>query len=264
MARMDDRSRTFVWLIAAGVAVCGSLVWAGLTWPQLAPEAGGPADLLSAMTAAPHPFRPFVELLKLVAAAMIGLMITAAHQRYPGEKAISRTMAQSQVLLCVSGALMMIVIGNSVARALGIAGGASIIRFRTPVDDPKDTTILFIVLGLGMACGLGAFAVAGLGTAFVIVFLAVLDHVGDRKPRAMMVEVVAKGAAFPLGHVQDAFRRHDVVFEPREVSQDDEASIRYHVVLGPTTSLYHLNEQLMGGGAAGLKSVSWEPLKKSG
>ena len=71
------------------------------------------------------------------------------------------------MLLCMSGALMMIIIGNSLARAFGIAGAASIIRFRTPVDDPKDVTILFLLMGLGMSAGLGAFAVAGLGTAFL-------------------------------------------------------------------------------------------------
>ena len=59
--------------------------------------------------------------------------------------------------------MMMIIIGNSLARAFGIAGAAGIVRFRTPVDDPKDVTILFLLMGLGMATGLGAFAVAGLG-----------------------------------------------------------------------------------------------------
>ena len=75
------------------------------------------------------------------------------------------------MLLCVSGAMMMIIIGNSLARAFGIAGAASIIRFRTPVDDPKDVTILFLLMGLGMSSGLGAFAVAGLGTAFLCIAL---------------------------------------------------------------------------------------------
>ena len=62
-------------------------------------------------------------------------------------------MEQAQTLLCVSGAMMMIIIGNSLARAFGIAGAASIIRFRTPVDDPKDVTILFLLMGLGMSVG---------------------------------------------------------------------------------------------------------------
>jgi hypothetical protein len=254
------------WLVTGGVVLCGVLVWAGLQWPQFVTGSGGAADAvipgLPGLSGGPHTFRPFVELAKLISAALIGLAVTTVHQRYPGDRPITRTMAQSQMLLCVAGAMMMIIIGNSVARALGIAGGASLIRFRTPVDDPKDTTVLFLQLGLGMACGLGAFAVAGLATGFTIVFLILLDRVGEAKARAMMVDIAASGSAFPVSHVQDCFRRHEVVFEPREVEQDDdESSVRYRVVLGEHTSLYHLNQQLMAEGT-GLKSVSWHAPKR--
>ena len=47
-------------------------------------------------------------------------------------------------------------------------------KFRTPVEDPKDVTILFLLKGLGMSAGLGAFAVVGLGTAFLCGMLLVL------------------------------------------------------------------------------------------
>ena len=95
-------------------------------------------------------------------------------------------MEQAQTLLCVSGAMMMIIIGNSLARAFGIAGAASIIRFRTPVDDPKDVTILFLLMGLGMSTGLGSLAVAGLGTAFLCITLLALDQVARQSARVMV------------------------------------------------------------------------------
>jgi len=47
---------------------------------------------------------------------------------------------------------------------------------RTPIEDPKEITILFLLMGLGMLCGIGAFSVAGLATAFVAVFLVALDY----------------------------------------------------------------------------------------
>ena len=110
-----------------------------------------------------HPGRAFIELAKLIIAVLVGLLVSAIHQPSPKERQSGRSMEQAQTLLCVSGAMMMIIIGNSLVRAFGIAGAASIIRFRTPVDDPKDVTILFLLMGLGMAIGLGALAVAGLG-----------------------------------------------------------------------------------------------------
>src|SRR5688572_20360327 len=172
-----------------------------------------------------------VELLKLVFAGVIGAVVSAVHRRYPGDKPISRSLAQAQILLCVAGALMMIIIGNSLARALGIAGGATIIRFRTPVEDPKDTTVLFLLLGLGMASGLGSFAVAGLGAAFLCLCLVLLDFVGERKPRSMILEMVARGDVFPSEYVNRLLAAYQIRYEPREVEHGKKATLRYHCTL---------------------------------
>jgi hypothetical protein len=203
--------------------------------------------------------RPFVELLKLVAASLIGLLVTAIHQ--PVARDRGRTMEQAQTLLCVSGAMMMIIIGNNLARAFGIAGAASIIRFRTPVDDPKDVTILFLLMGLGMSSGLGQFAVAGLGTAFLCVALPILDRLATQKTRVMSVEILAEGRQFPTTHVENVFARNQIVFEPREISQSDDVTVKYHTWLDPRTSLEDLSGQLMVDGG-GVKSVAWEHPKR--
>jgi uncharacterized membrane protein YhiD involved in acid resistance len=47
---------------------------------------------------------------------------------------------------------------------MGILGTLSIIRFRTPVRDPRDAMFLFACLGVGIACGAGMPVVAALGT----------------------------------------------------------------------------------------------------
>ena len=189
---------------AGGTALCGLLVWAGLRWPAELSGFGEAVTSGAHRIGTPAPvtvgrFQPFIELGKLVAAALIGILVTAVHQAR--RRAIaqgSRSMEQAQMLLCVSGALMMIIIGNSLARAFGIAGAASIIRFRTPVDDPKDVTILFLLMGLGMSAGLGAFAVAGLGTAFLCLTLVGLDLMVKQQTRLMSVEIVAERPHVPV------------------------------------------------------------------
>lgn len=157
--------------------------------------------------------------------------------------------------------MMMILIGNSLARAFGIAGAASIIRFRTPVDDPKDVTILFLLMGLGMSAGLGAFAVTGLGTAFLCVALVALDHLAGEKSRAMSVEVLTAGSQFPTTYVESVFARNNVVFEPREIAQSDGVMVKYHTRLNPRASLEDITVQLMSD-PAGVKSVAWEHPKR--
>jgi len=267
-----DAARIAAWpwrtirIDAVGAALCGLLVWAGLRWPVeltgLSEEAeqvltGGGKKGAAAIPL--HAFQPFLELLKLVVAALIGLLVTAIHQ--PAARDRSRSMEQAQTLLCVSGAMMMIIIGNSLARAFGIAGAASIIRFRTPVDDPKDVTILFLLMGLGMSCGLGAFAVAGLGTAFLCLALLLLDQMAAQKARVMSVEILAAGRQFPTTHVENVFARNHIVFEPREISQADDVTVKYRTWLDAPTSLEDLSVQLMLDGA-GVKSVAWEHPKR--
>jgi anti-anti-sigma factor len=247
-----------------GAVLCGTLVWMGLHWQnqlaginEIAEEVIGGAKNAPAIPV--HPFQPFIELGKLVVAALIGLQITAIHQ--PATRERGRAMEQAQVLLCVSGAMMMIIIGNSLARAFGIAGAASIIRFRTPVEDPKDVTILFLLMGLGMSSGLGAWAVAGLGTAFLCIALVALDHVSSQKARVMSVEVQASGREFPTTHVEGVFARNQIVWEPREISQSGDVTVKYHTWLDPRTSLEDLSSQLMSEGA-GVQSVAWEHPKR--
>ena len=249
--------------ISGGTALCVTLVWAGFTWPVQLSGIGATAAtaLTDASGSTVLTVHPFVELAKLVAAALIGILVTAVHQPASRDRGNSRSMEQAQMLLCMSGALMMIIIGNSLARAFGIAGAASIIRFRTPVDDPKDVTILFLLMGLGMSAGLGAFAVAGLGTAFLCLTLVALDVMAKQQTRVMSVEIVADGRTFPSTRVEEIFARNQIVFEPREIAQADDVTVKYHAWLDPRTSLDDLSAQLMRE-VAGLTSVSWEHPKR--
>jgi anti-anti-sigma factor len=218
-------SRPWPWptirLVAGGMLLVAALVWGGVGWSILQPAADHSAEFprtagAPAAAAASPRVQPFVDLGKLVAAAAIGVLVTGVSRRYRQDRPQTQTMDQAQVLLCVSGAMMMVIIGSSLARAFGIAGAASIIRFRTPVEDPKDITVLFLLMGLGMAAGLGAFALAGVGAAFLCVTLVALERFGGRKPRVMTVELRATGRDFPIRHVESAFARYGIVFEPRD------------------------------------------------
>ena len=261
------RARHIPWsrLFVAGgvVAVSLALVAVGYIVPPdgaLPSTTPFPVDAAAAQAAGWH--SPLFELGKLVVAAVVGMLVTLVQRFYRADRSPNPTLEQAQVLLCVAGALMMIIIGSSLARAFGIAGAAAIIRFRTPVEDARDITVLFILMGLGMASGLGGFAVAGLGTLFLCVMFPVLTAFAADKPRQMLVEIVADGRDFPMSHVQKVFAVNHVVFEPREVEQGDEATVRYLTTLAPHDSLEDLSHQLMDGGKAGIKNVSWSPPKR--
>jgi anti-anti-sigma factor len=266
---VEAKTKTIAWdrvWVGVAVAVVGlALVGIGIEWPGLGNAEGMPSGIPGVTDQAGGRVvftNPLFELAKLVASAVIGMLVTVVHRQYRHERTANPALDQAQVLLCISGAIMMIIIGNSVARAFGIAGAASIIRFRTPVEDARDITILFILMGLGMAAGLGALAVAGLGTLFLCAMIPILNVFSSERPRQMMVEIIAEERDFPTAHVHHVFAVNAIVFEPREVSQGDEATAKYLTTLKPTDSLEDLSAQLMGEGKKGIKNVSWSPPKR--
>ena len=105
-------------------------------------------------------------LVRLSMATIMGLIIGSMYRwTFTGKpKSFRPSMVHTQVLLCLGGALIWVIVGNNLARAFGLGGALSLIRFRTPVRDPKDTVVVFYSIIIGMACGLGNYATAVIGT----------------------------------------------------------------------------------------------------
>lgn len=71
---------------------------------------------------------------------------------------------QSLVLGSVVTTLVMMAIGDSLARGLGVFGAMAIIRFRTRIDDPRDVLFLFAALSTGLAIGVYGFTISFVGS----------------------------------------------------------------------------------------------------
>jgi uncharacterized membrane protein YhiD involved in acid resistance len=87
----------------------------------------------------------------------------------------SRTFIHALVLGGMIVAMIIMAIGNNLARGLGILGTLAIVRFRTPIRDTRDMMFLFLCLGIGIACGAGTLDVAVVGT-LVISAAALILH----------------------------------------------------------------------------------------
>ena len=125
-------------------------------------EAAGSADVA---------FQPGQIAGRLAAAMIVGWVLGWVYrQTHTGER-FTPTIPHTQMLLALGGALIWLVVGDNLVRAFGLAGTIGLIRYRTRIRDPKDTTVLLFSMILGMACGLGHYAVAGIGLLFVIIAL---------------------------------------------------------------------------------------------
>jgi hypothetical protein len=127
-------------------------------------------------TAAPVPHLWELVLRVGFAALLAALVAFRPWRRFmKGTRPPSAQNAQSQIIIAASGALMVIVIGDSIARAFGLVGLGSFIRFRSGIRDPRDAALLFVMIGIGMACGLGFPVMATVGAALVCLILALFD-----------------------------------------------------------------------------------------
>src|SRR5262245_54550374 len=91
------------------------------------------------------------------------------------------TVVQTQIILAIVGAVVMLVVGASLARAFGIVGAAGLVRYRAKIADPKDAGVMLSTLGLGIASGVGLYLLAAFATLF---FLLVLWLIESRTPEA--------------------------------------------------------------------------------
>ena len=92
-------------------------------------------------------------------------------------------LAATLVLLTILVAMTALVIGDNVAKAFSLVGALSIVRFRTVVDDTRDTAFVIFAVVVGMGVGSGQFGVCLIGIPIVSLVAIVLASNGT-KPAA--------------------------------------------------------------------------------
>jgi preprotein translocase subunit SecY len=124
---------------------------------------------------------PINIFLNLSLALILGWIYSYVYRiTYSGsrkDKQLKREMKSMQytiLLLTVGGALIWIVVADNLVRAFGLAGALSLIRFRTVLREPMNTTKVFYAIILGMACGLSQYYTAIIGTMFVCLVLGLI------------------------------------------------------------------------------------------
>src|SRR5688500_18302192 len=113
-----------------------------------------------------HALMVATALLALPLAAGLGAALAFRFRRR-GTPPRSAPVIQTQIMLAIVGAVVMLIVGSSLARAFGIVGVASLIRYRTKVDDPKDAVVMLACLTVGLASGVGLYGLALFAVPFI-------------------------------------------------------------------------------------------------
>jgi len=117
-------------------------------------------------TGATRALLPLEVFYSLCLSFVLGMVIATVYRWTHSGFSYSRSFLHTQVLATIVITIMIMAIGNNMARGLGILGAMAFIRFRTPIRDPRDIIFLFAGLAVGISTGSQVFFIAIIGTLF--------------------------------------------------------------------------------------------------
>lgn len=207
-------------------------------------------------------------LLRFLIAAFLAMLLAFRWRRGVAVTRRNPYVAQTQILLAVVAAAMMMIVGDSAARAFGIFAAASLVRFRTNIRDPKETTVLLICLGVGLACGVGRLDMALILTVFVLLALWILEYFESEQVfRALEVRIETRNLDQTRQVLKKLFENHGCSFElrhlEREVAGGGNGKIVYELSLGLADRTDQLTEEILAEDAQNIAGLEWEQKKSS-
>jgi uncharacterized membrane protein YhiD involved in acid resistance len=210
-----------------------------------------------------HPVHPLHEiddaLLRLPLAAALGTAL-ALRPRRRGTPPRQPAVIQTQIILAVVGAIIMLVVGASLARAFGIVGVASLIRYRSKIDDPKDAVVMLCALAVGLAAGVGLYALSAFSTAFLVAALWVIESFEKGLKGFDLKVKLGKDTDAARVQVENILRRYQLKFELR-TSSDEEVCYDVQVPLELRTD--RVTNAILKLDPEGHASVEWTEKKKA-
>jgi uncharacterized membrane protein YhiD involved in acid resistance len=149
-------------------------------------------------------------IVNLAIAFVLGAAVAISYRKTHRSFNYSVSFVNTLVLLPMITAIVMMVIGNNLARAFGLVGAMSIIRFRTVIKDTRDIAFVFLALAAGMASGTGYHVIALAGTGMVIAMVIALyaASFGSVRGNDLLLRFsVTPDERGSMLH-EEAFRRH--------------------------------------------------------
>lgn len=177
-----------------------------------------------------------IALLSFLFAFVLSSVIAVMYERTFQGLSYSRGLVQSMILGSIVSCLLMIAIGDNIARGIGIVGSLAIIRFRTNLRDPRDLIFLFASLGIGVAAGVQSYSTAILGALVfsLVVFVLYISPFGTRRKHDGLVRFqIPAGpvASSEVSAILLAFTKSFVLVTMRNAAQGQVVDYAYQVKL---------------------------------
>ncbi|HKQ97064.1 MAG TPA: hypothetical protein VJV75_04240 [Candidatus Polarisedimenticolia bacterium] len=163
-------------LVTASLSLVALLAVAAPAFSQAPPASAGTDLLQDTDLAAGQGLKEelLAAAVRLPLAAALGAVL-ALRPRRRGTPIRDPAVVQTQIVLAAIGGVIMLVVGASLARAFAIVGVASLVRYRSKVDNPKDAVVMLSALAVGLASGVGLIALAVFSTLFLVAILYLIE-----------------------------------------------------------------------------------------
>jgi hypothetical protein len=163
-------------------------------------------------------------VIRLPIAALLSAIL-AFRPRRRGTPERQFTVVQTQIILAIVGAVVMLVVGASLARAFGIVGAAGLVRYRAKIADPKDAGVMLSTLAIGLSSGVGLYFLAVFATMFVLGTVALLESLEPAAYSTFELTVTVKDkdkdSKDLKPSIEHVLRHYRIPFELRTTSSDD-------------------------------------------
>ena len=173
----------------------------------------------------------------LIVSLICGLLISLFYRltyRGPG---MSYSFINSLIVLSLITSVVIMVIGNNLARAFGLVGAMSIIRFRTAIKETQDIIFIFFALAIGMASGVGLHALALASTVFIGVILFILTKTNAASPakKDFLLQFTSQAndgyEEAPFLSVFQKYCKSSKLINTKAMMESDSIELSYHIVL---------------------------------
>ena len=196
-------------------------------------------------------------LVRLPLAAALA-SILALRPRRSGTPRRQASVIQTQIILAVVGAVVMLVVGQSLARAFGIVGAAGLVRYRAKIADPKDAGVMLSTLAIGLAAGVGIWMLAVFATLFIMVVLWVIESF-EKARAAFDLKVEAKDPAALRPRIEELLARSRLEYSLRTASNDE---VVYEVQLPIDKKTDRLSNAILKLDPDNATGVEWKKKEK--
>jgi hypothetical protein len=223
------------------------------------PHSGRRGDVLTEAPDTPTQIAQLIHALVRLPIAAAFASVLALRPRRRGTPQRQPPVIQTQIILAIVGAVVMLVVGSSLARAFGIVGAAGLVRYRAKIDDPKDAGVMLSTLAVGLASGVGLWMLGAFATVFILAVLWLIESFEPKATHLFTLKITVTEPAKLKPKVEELLGRARVPFELRTASKDE---LQYEVRWPLDRKTDRMSEAILAIEPGAETAVTWEEKKE--